>query len=434
MSELLSVLEAHVVLLTLSLPFSLLLLHLHLDDALELVTLELRLLAQAALLLCLLLEARLFEIGVHAILLLLLCCFLLACCPLSCLHGSLCPECIHFCCLVLSLLLHCPQPGGFSLLVGSEPGLLGLEVALTLLLGLLVFDDLLLFKLLSEHALLLNLHGGSIGFIDLLHEPFSRELLLLLLLDLLSLEGLNLLQYKGSLLVSLLLLLHSLCLAVLDLLYDHLGTGPLRLHPLLLSNFIHFQSLEALYLHHGIEVSLLFLLLGLNHALLLNLRIADSHYLGIEHHLVHVLDVVHVLVQHLLGPLQHSTFGSSSILGRLGLNGISLSLLLHLPNLFLSRDRLRLTLGQGLLLAFLLLDFLFLAEEFCVLTQAVELRCRDDNGLLLGIGFRIVPVIPLSNHDRVLANDHDFLAISLLGHGLVVSISEQRFVDVSICV
>ena len=107
-----------------------------------------------------------------------------------------------------------------------------------------------------------------------------------LLLDLLSLEGLNLLQYKGSLLsrnnasgrcrdaswhgkcrtcraiwktglyntrlVSLLLLLHSLCLAVLselavdwehlhsgevacvlDLLYDHLGTGPLRLHPLL---------------------------------------------------------------------------------------------------------------------------------------------------------------------------------------------------------
>mmetsp|Transcript_3143 Transcript_3143/g.7424 ORF Transcript_3143/g.7424 Transcript_3143/m.7424 type:complete len:362 (-) Transcript_3143:353-1438(-) len=360
MSELLSVLEAHVVLLTLSLPFSLLLLHLHLDDALELVALELGLLPEAALLLRLLLQPRLLEVRVHAILLLLLRLLLLPGAALGGLHGTLGPQRVHLRGLVLGLLLHGAEPGRLPLLVRRQAGLLGLLLPLPRLLGLLVLDDLLLFQLLREHAFLFDLHGRGVGLVHLLHKPLRCQLLLLLLLDLLRLQRLDLLQHEGPLLVAVLLLLHALSLAVLDLLNDDLGPSPLALQTLLLTHLVHLQSLEPLDLHHGIQVPLLFLSLTLHHALLLDLGVADGHDLGVEHHLIHVFHIIHVFIQHLLGPLEDAALRSTRILGILVLDGVPFALLLHLPDLLLAGDGLRLALRQGLLLALLLLDLLLL--------------------------------------------------------------------------
>lgn len=72
--------------------------------------------------------------------------------------------------------------------------------------------------------------------------------------------------------------------------------------------------------------------------LLLDLRISNGHYLGVQHHLIHVLHlraekvftslsthslaiaglrpggIIHVFIQHLLSPLQHTTLRPTGIL------------------------------------------------------------------------------------------------------------------------
>mmetsp|Transcript_18873 Transcript_18873/g.44343 ORF Transcript_18873/g.44343 Transcript_18873/m.44343 type:complete len:215 (-) Transcript_18873:335-979(-) len=208
----------------------------------------------------------------------------------------------------------------------------------------------------------------------LLHQPLCSQPFLDLLLHFFGLQGLNLLEDKGALLVPLLFRPHPLRLPVLDLLNDDPGTAALALQSLLLADLVHFQRLEPLDLHHRIELALLLLLLGLNVPLLLNLGITDGDNLRVEHHLVHVLHVVHVLVQHLLGPLQHAVLlRAVGLLASVDQHRVLLALLLHLPDLLLPGDGLGHALCVGLLLPLLLLHLLLLGQKPRIVTQPVQL-------------------------------------------------------------
>merc|ERR1719174_2531920 len=275
-ADLARVLNAQTVLLALALALRLLLLHLHLDDALELVALELGLLREAALLLSLLLLARLVKLRVDRV------------------KAAL-----------LGLLLLARRALRRLLLVRQALELL-LALALALLLRALVLEDLLLLEALREQALLLDLRRRRVRLVHLVHEALRREALGLALLDLLLLQGVDLLQDEGPLLVAVLHFLHALGLAVLDLLDDHLGAAALVRDALLLALLVHLQRLQALDLHHHVQLALLLFLLLLDVPLLLDLGVADGDDLRVEHHLVHVLHVIHLLVQRLLGLLEHA--------------------------------------------------------------------------------------------------------------------------------
>mmetsp|Transcript_27016 Transcript_27016/g.48118 ORF Transcript_27016/g.48118 Transcript_27016/m.48118 type:complete len:262 (+) Transcript_27016:394-1179(+) len=257
-------------------PLSILLLQLHFYDPLELVALELCLLSESPLLLRLLLPARQIELGIHGLDLVSLGLFLPPGCSLGGLHGPLGTQGIHLRSFVLSFLLHGAQLRRLLLLLGRDTLLLRIVASFSLLLGLLVLDDLLLLQLLGEHPLLFDLHGSSVGYINLLHETLGGQLLLDHLLHLLGLQRFDLLQNKGALLVAMLLLLHSLRLPVFDLLDDHLGSAALAGQALVLADLVHLQRLQALDLHHGVQVPLLLFPLRLDVPLLLYLCVADG--------------------------------------------------------------------------------------------------------------------------------------------------------------
>merc|ERR1719174_1517575 len=305
-ADLARVLNAQTVLLALALALRLLLLHLHLDDALELVALELGLLREAALLLSLLLLARLVKLRVDRVKAALLGLLLLARRALRSLHRPLRAQRVHLGGLVLHLLLRRAEARGLRLLLVRQALELLLALALALLLRALVLEDLLLLEALREQALLLDLRRRRVRLVHLVHEALGREALGLALLDLLLLQGVDLLQDEGPLLVAVLLFLHALGLAVLDLLDDHLGAAALVRDALLLALLVHLQRLQALDLHHLVQLALLLLLLLLDVPLLLDLGVADGDDLRVQHHLVHVLHVIHLLVQRLLGLLEHA--------------------------------------------------------------------------------------------------------------------------------
>mmetsp|Transcript_29790 Transcript_29790/g.85716 ORF Transcript_29790/g.85716 Transcript_29790/m.85716 type:complete len:238 (-) Transcript_29790:624-1337(-) len=235
-------LHPHHLLLGLSLPLGGLLLRLHLDDALELVPLELGLLRKPPLLLSLLPLPGDTQLLVDLLLLHLLSLLLLPRCPLSGLARALGAEGVHLRRLVLSLLLHRAELCRLLLLLCGDPLLLLFELPLPRGLVLLVLDDFLLLDLLREHFVLFDLHRGRIRLMHLLHQPLRSQLLLPLLLNLLRLQGLDLLEDECALLIALLLLAHPLTLAVLDLLDDYLRPAALTLKALFLPLLIHLQG------------------------------------------------------------------------------------------------------------------------------------------------------------------------------------------------
>mmetsp|Transcript_59863 Transcript_59863/g.97869 ORF Transcript_59863/g.97869 Transcript_59863/m.97869 type:complete len:270 (+) Transcript_59863:858-1667(+) len=228
------------------------------------------------------------------------------------------------------------------------------------------------------------------------------------------------------------LLLHSLRLAILDLLDDDFGARSLTLKTLLLSHLIHFQCLEAFDLHHRIQMTFLLFSFTLHHALLLDLRISDGDDLGVKHHLVHMLHIIHVFIQHLLGPFQNSALRTTSVLCILALDCIPLALFFHLPNLFLPCNGFGLPLCVCLCFTLLLLNLLFLAQELGILSQAVQLTRRNHHRLLLCAGLGM-PVVPLAHHNGVFSYNHHFSLI-LLANCPVASRTKQCLIHICVVI
>ena len=269
-------------------------------------------------------------------------------------ESTLGSESINFSLSISSLLLELSQPldRSFFLILDS----LGLKLSfiLLLVLSLLVLDYLFFVGLLLSDPLLFLKGGLSVGLSSFLHEHIDSLSFLLLLILVLLLHFANVLEELEPLLVADFLLLHALHGPLLALVDDDLGALLAGLSLLGFALLLFLQHLEPLDLHHEVQLLLLGDPLLLQHLVLFELLVADGHHLGVEHHLVHVLDVVELLVQLLLS-LAEKGFGllplALLVLGGLDLGG---PLLVHLQHSLFAR----LALGEGCI--FLLLDQLLL--------------------------------------------------------------------------
>ena len=154
--------------------------------------------------------------------------------------------------------------------------------------------------LLFALPLFLNLDCPFVRLFDLAHHAESplllrSEDLLLFELDLLSLAN-HLVHFPFTHL----LLLDPLELSLFNLIDDHEGPLFLGLLALNLTLLLQLQRLESLDLHHQVKALLLLDPLGLESLGFIELAITDRHDFRVKHHLVHVLHVVVVLVEHLL--------------------------------------------------------------------------------------------------------------------------------------
>lgn len=97
------------------------------------------------------------------------------------------------------------------------------------------------------------------------------------------------------------LLFDAIDLTLLDLVNDNEGTFAASVHPYFLTFFVDFKALQTFNFHHKIEFLLFINPLTLKLFVFLKLFITDSDNLGVEHHLVHVLDVVELFIHLSLG-------------------------------------------------------------------------------------------------------------------------------------
>mmetsp|Transcript_11340 Transcript_11340/g.42516 ORF Transcript_11340/g.42516 Transcript_11340/m.42516 type:complete len:323 (+) Transcript_11340:619-1587(+) len=267
-----------------------------LNDALELVSLEAGLLSNHVLLLALLFLASLGELLVHAALLVGLLARLLSPVALVLLLGTFCTKSIHFCSLVLSLLLHGTETSNFTLLLCLDAILLSLESFLALLLLEIVGSNLEIFFDGSLSLLLLHEDLLGVGLSNLLNELLSCLLFAASLLIVLSFHVLNVFEHGLLLLLLEFLLATTLALALLDLFSNNGCTLATILHALLLALLIHFQCLESLQLHCLVQFALLLFAMLLNGFLFIELHVANGDTLSVEHEGVHVLHIIDLFV------------------------------------------------------------------------------------------------------------------------------------------
>ena len=97
----------------------------------------------------------------------------------------------------------------------------------------------------------------------------------------------------------------------------------------LLTVFLYLQKLKPLDFHHEIELLLLFEVLSLELFLFFELLITHSDDLGVEYHLVHLLDVVQLLVKEHLGSGKHTVFSLLLFKSQLARRQLALSELIQ---------------------------------------------------------------------------------------------------------
>lgn len=368
-------------LLDLLLPLSLLLLLL--DDSEELISLLFGLLSQQSFLL---LELALSSSG-HLVqnfnLMLLQLLLLQSLQSLALLERSFGPQRIDLGLSVRGSLLKLSESLDLLLLL-SLGSLDFIEVLLlSLRLETIVVNDLLLQLLLLDDSLLFDVDGFLVGHLHLCHQNCSLPDLLLRLLPLLDLQVLALLQNKLLLPFLNLSLLDPLHLSLLNLInYDQrpLSLGVLSLDlPFLLV----LEALESLDLHHEVHSLLLSPILLLQPFLLLQLPVPDGHALRVDHHLIHVLNVVLLLVELGLRLLEDGLGHGLAVDLVLVLGDLHGPLLVQ--HLHLGLPGLRVDLLLLLLLAeeLLVLDLLLLGQDLSRALDPVELGLRDDDSVHL---------------------------------------------------
>lgn len=232
----------------------------------------------------------------------------------------------------------------------------------------IVTDNFQIFLTLKSKLLSLAIEGNFIGGLNLSKHLGVTSLLGLLCFDLSFLLFLDLDHHLLLFTFELLALLDALHLSVLDLLDDDGGTAALSFNSQALALFFGLQSLETLDLHHQVKTFLLGNPLFLKLLILFKLLVSDSNDLGIESHLVHVLDIVMLFIQLLLG-LGEKTLSS-----------------LVLLNLDLSRWQLRTPVtvhGDHLLLAGLGISLLLCLLLLLDLPLLLGLTLGDDDGARL---------------------------------------------------
>ena len=227
--------------------------------------------------------------------------FLLTSSPFSLLEGSLGAESIDLGLSVGCLLLQISQTLNFSFLLFLNSLFLGGEFSLFSSSLPVVFNDFKLSLLLLLLFDLLLGDGISIGFLNFFHHLRGLLFLLLgntgfLLLLFLDIPKQLLLLFLKNFLFS-----KSFLLSLSDLVDDDSGTLVGCLLAGGLSLLVQLEVLQSLNLHHEVKFLLLLEIFFLETLVFLLLLVSDGDNLAVEHHLVHVLHIIVLFIDHLLG-------------------------------------------------------------------------------------------------------------------------------------
>lgn len=176
-------------------------------------------------------------------------------------------------------------------------------------------------------------------------------------------------------------LLEAILFTLLDLVNNDGSSSALGLHAQLLSLVLHLKGLQTLDFHHQVQALLLLNPLLLQGLVLLKLLVSDGDDLGVKSHLIHVLNIVMLLIELLLGLLEE-TVGTGVLLA-LNLRGRQLfgPFLVHLHHLLLAGLGLSLLLSLLLLGDALLLSRILVRGDLCLLPHASDVG-RSQHGSL----------------------------------------------------
>ena len=226
---------------------------------------------------------------------------------LSFLESSLGPKSINLSLSISSFFLELSKSLNFLFFFILNSSGLKLSFVLLLVLGSLILDDLLLVIFFLTSSLLLLDEGLGISLGCLFHQVVDSHSFSLTCFSILSLHLVDISQKVHLFLISDFLLSHSFDGSLLDLINDDLSA---LLSGLMLSHFSFFlllENLKSLDFHHEVKLFLLFNPFLLKSLIFIELLVTDGDDLGVQNHLVHVLDIVHIIIECLL------SFGKESI-------------------------------------------------------------------------------------------------------------------------
>lgn len=265
------------------------------------LSLNASLLSQGRGLLLELLLSGLLEISLDALSLGLLKLFSFSGLSLALLKGSLGPKSIDFSLSIRSLFLELSETLDFSFFLFSDSLGFLLLFEFLLVLEALVLSNSCVLVLLFLLTFLFFKQSLSIGLGSLFHEQVDFLSLGLVGCFIFLSHFFNIGLQLDLLLISELLLFHSLDGSLLNLIDYDLGALLSGLSLPDLSLLLFLEDLESLDLHHEVEFLLLLDPLLLEPLVFLELLISNGHDLGVEHHLVHLLHVVQVVIDGFLG-------------------------------------------------------------------------------------------------------------------------------------
>ena len=213
------------------------------------------------------------------------------------LESSLGPKSIDLSLSISSFFLELSKSLDFLFFFILNSSGLKLSFVLLLVLGSLILNDLIFMVLFLTRSLLLLDKGLSISLGSLFHQVVDSLSFSLCCFRILSLHLVNIGQKVHLFLISDFLLSHSFDGSLLDLINDDLSTLLSGIMLSVFSFFLLLENLESLDFHHEIKLFLLFNPFRLESLIFLELFVTDGNDLGVQNHLVHVLDIVHFIIE-----------------------------------------------------------------------------------------------------------------------------------------
>ena len=218
---------------------------------------------------------------------------------LAFLERSLCPDLVHLSLPISQLLLLLSHLLGLSFLLLLQLLLLLYPHGFLVQLGLVVSDNFFVFSLLLLNHLLLQSLSYFVRLFDGDLHSFHHLDLVAHLLFVFFDHCLLVLPHDGHLDLGLLVFANSVLASVSDLLHNDLSTPSPSFLPPQLAVLLSLHSLESLDLHHCVQLGLLSPVLSLKDFVLFDLFVPNGHHFGKHGELVHMLNIVELLVQHL---------------------------------------------------------------------------------------------------------------------------------------
>lgn len=273
---------------------------LFLNDSEELITLLLCLLGEALLTFKELSLTGVLKISQDFLLVLKVASLLFTSLALPFFKGTLCSESVNLCLSICSFLLEFSESCNFSLLLFFNT----LDFSLLFFFSenflTVVFNNLLFEVFFFLLTLILYINSTLVGFFDLSHHTDSTLFLSVEDFGLFNFNLLGLSNHLKHFTFTHFLILNAVKLTLLNLINDHKGALLLCFLALHLTLFLELEGLQTFNLHHQVKSLLLLDPLLLKAFGLLKLFVSNCHDLGVEHHLIHVLDIIVVLIEHLL--------------------------------------------------------------------------------------------------------------------------------------